>query len=130
MKACFGLGLGVLILMVGGCGPPAPGRLKMKGKVSFEGKPVAAGQIYFKSKEERPVLGAGIIKDGEYQTAGPDYGPVSGPQEVRVQIYDGKPEEAMKGINPHGHPVAPDQVLNIELAPGTTSFDFILPVKK
>ncbi len=127
MKLLLGVALCLLALTAGGCGSATSGRLKMKGQVSFEGKPVPAGQIFFRSKGEQPIHGAGIIKDGAYQTAGPDFGPIAGPQEVRIQIFDGKPEESMKGINPHGNPLAPDQEVAIDLAPGTTTFDFVLP---
>lgn len=68
------LTIGLIVLMVGGCGPKdTRTRNRVTGAVSYGGKPVAAGEILFTpdgAKQNRGPQGIAIIKDGRYDTKG------------------------------------------------------------
>tara|TARA_R110002111_G_scaffold262794_2_gene341070 strand:+ start:2081 stop:2458 length:378 start_codon:yes stop_codon:yes gene_type:complete len=88
-----------------GCGStePGPERAVVTGKVTFEGKPVEQGQIWFlpASGREAPQAGAAII-DGQYRVENKGGVPIGACQvkitaerpqaEVKV-VSDGGPEE-------------------------------------
>ena len=56
---------GLLMLVAGGCGPSRPATATVSGRVTFNGKPVAAGQIVFYPETGRPAMSA-INADGRY----------------------------------------------------------------
>jgi hypothetical protein len=57
----------IAILVLMGCSQSAPNRVVVEGQVSYNGEPVANGQIYFYPKEENPgPVSGGPIKDGQY----------------------------------------------------------------
>jgi ABC-type oligopeptide transport system substrate-binding subunit len=78
-----------------GCGPSQPVRSSFEGKVTYEGKPVTYGMIYFNpdiTRGNKGVYGIGEINDGVYQT-NPGYGATPGPMLLTFQIFDAKPPE-------------------------------------
>ncbi|MFO1002073.1 MAG: hypothetical protein U0936_17195 [Planctomycetaceae bacterium] len=78
----------VLLVFALGCGggDSGPQRYRVSGKVTFNGKPVPAGSIYFETSEG-PSGGAQII-DGNYDTDS-GKGVVGGPHDVVIQGFDG-----------------------------------------
>src|SRR5262245_24263105 len=74
------------LALVVGCSsaPPAPKRGKIEGKVTVNGKPVAAGRICFMAIDPNGTNVATIIKDGDFSVP-PDQGPTRG--KYRVDFY-------------------------------------------
>lgn len=75
----------VLLVVVEGCAPGGPPRAAVKGRVTLDGQPLAAGAIYFVPVgQTKGPLAAARIVDGEYSLSRVE-GPVVG--RVRVEIY-------------------------------------------
>jgi hypothetical protein len=75
--------------MLVGCGSQ-PKRVALEGKVTYEGKPVARGTLFFNpdaARGNKGVFGVAEISNGEYHT-NPDYGLTPGPVLVTVQVFD------------------------------------------
>ena len=96
-------GVAVLILglaLLQGCGSGQK-KMALTGKATFNGNPIPAGTITFdpdEKKENKGPQGRATIKDGVYKTDA-DFGPVSGPNIVRIEGYDGKPYNDAGGIS-------------------------------
>jgi hypothetical protein len=107
--------LALISLAVGGCEPKGPQRYHHWGKVTYLGRPVPAGIMYFD-----PDIGAGndgpqghaTIANGEYDTrkAG-GQGPGSGKYVVRVYAHDGVAVPEL----PMGKLLFPETVVPVEL---------------
>jgi hypothetical protein len=70
-----------------------PKRYRVSGKVTFAGKPVPAGTIYFTpdgARNNRGPAGYAQIKDGQYDTsASGGQGATAGPVVVKIEGSDG-----------------------------------------
>jgi hypothetical protein len=114
MVACF---------VLAGCGEAGPKRATLRGKVTFEGKPVTYGVMNFApdfQKGNRGVFGTAEIHDGEYETS-PDYGPSPGPMIVSIQVFGSKP--------PDNRMLALIPKYAVDIPSGTTTWDFQLTKK-
>ncbi len=85
----------VLLMSLVGCGPPKEDIYRVHGTVTFKGKPVPKGNVFFDPDGTKGTSGkqgfAGIV-DGKFDTAAPDGdGIKKGDYTVRVQAFDGKP---------------------------------------
>jgi len=89
-----------LTTLLAGCGGERT--YNISGTVTFQGKPVPAGQIVFE-----PDAGAGNngapafakIKDGHYDTSSEGRGTIGGPHLVRILGLDGIPRgELLNGL--------------------------------
>lgn len=83
------------LLLVGliGCAK-GPKRHDISGKVTYDGKPVFYGTIYFEpTAGNTGPQGAGEIHEGAYRT-NRDYGSVPGPHVVRITGWTGSPAGA------------------------------------
>jgi hypothetical protein len=121
------------ILVSGGCGPrnAGPQRFDVSGTVTFDGKPVPLGTVYFEADASRgnagPVSIVGI-EDGRYDSkAAKAAGPVQGPLSVRIS---GSPK-----LEPGAEPVRPlfpEYTTTIDLDPTVKPhvFDFDVPRPK
>jgi hypothetical protein len=70
------------------------------GTVTFDGKPVPAGKVYFTpdaSKGRDGPQGYADIKDGAFDTRQGGKNPVSGPMVVRVEGFEKGKEEGLFG---------------------------------
>lgn len=122
-----------LALCCAGCGrgSNAPPRFDVSGQVTFDGKPVPSGSIYFEADGSRgnagPVSIVGI-DNGRYDTkAARVAGPVQGPLIVRIT---GNPP-----LEPGGDPrppLFPEHTTTVELVPGRgpNTFDFEVPSRR
>lgn len=85
--------VGILgILPLAGCGSRAPQTFDIWGEVTFDGKPLPAGRIYFNpdlAKKNDGPQGYAIIRDGRYDTRLDGSGACGGPTVVLIQGYDG-----------------------------------------
>lgn len=107
-----------------GCGDSGVPRLDLHGKVTYEGKPVPAGELRFEpnvSKGGSGPIGFASIVDGEYDTRDEDKGPVSGP--VRVTITGYKSAEAFAPTLFRKHRV------ELDLDGSQRQYDFDVPVQ-
>jgi hypothetical protein len=121
MRLAFVLAFGCVALV--GCGSSQPPRSSFEGKVTYEGKPVAYGMVFFNpdtARGNKGVFGVAEINDGVYRT-NPDYGPTAGPMLVTVQVYDAKP--------PGNQRLANIIDIAIDYSPKTTPPEFHLTAK-
>jgi len=125
-------GSGVLAVLVAGlvgCNP-GPTRYQVAGKVTFAGKAVPLGRIYFDpdlSKGGEGVLlqGTAEIKDGVYDTARTGVGTSGGAILVRIEAFDGVSTDPER---PAGNPLFPSYQVAVELPrQNTTGKDFDIP---
>jgi hypothetical protein len=114
------------VLDIVGCGSNGPKRLSVHGTVTYQGKPVAYGKIAFEpdtAKGNDGPPGVAEIQGGNYVNR-PGFGPVAGPQIVRLTIYDG---EAAGEMQPHGKLLATNLVLSVDLPISGGAINFDIP---
>jgi hypothetical protein len=77
-------------LAVAGCGGPSA--VEVSGEITFDGKPLPAGRIYFNpdvTKGNDGPQGYAEIRDGKYDTRNGGRGAWGGPTIAVIQGYDG-----------------------------------------
>jgi len=114
--------LGSLFLV--GCGPSIE-RHPISGNVTYDGKPVEYGTIFFApdtSKGAAGPQGMAEIRQGRYQTEA-EKGPVSGPHVVKITGWNASPEAGMLGA-----PTFTDYTTNVDIT-NATQLDFDVPTK-
>jgi hypothetical protein len=126
--ACVGV-------LVAGCGPANPqGRMAISGRVTLEGQPLDQGSIQFTALEGDSGIGSGgVIQNGSYSIETEKGLP---PGKYRVRIFSGESAGAPADEMPGESSEAPreripaqyntESTLEIEVAPGKTTFDFNL----
>jgi len=107
----------------GGGAEPGPARFRLSGKVTFDGKPVPVGTIYF--EPESGPAGNAQIKDGQYDTAN-GKGIVGGAHTVMIEGYDGH------GANPGemGKPIFKPFRAKQDLPASDGTKDFEIPASQ
>lgn len=122
--------MAVLLVSLGpiGCGSAdGPNRVRVSGKVTFQGKPVPVGAIYFDpdtSKGNEGPQGFAPIKDGQYDTSRDGTGVVGGPHRVRIAGFDGV---ASSDDAPQGRPLFPPYTTTVDLPKESVQKDFDIP---
>ncbi len=107
-----------------GCGG-GPRLYHVSGQVSYGGKPLPAGVIWFDpdiAKGNDGPQGYAMIKEGQFNTEAPGgKGVVGGPHIVRIEGFDGQPGEEL----PLGRPLFTDfqKALDLPKAPTTLNFE-------
>jgi len=89
--AALGLVLALGWLLVG-CGEEGNKLFRVCGSVTFDGRPVPAGKVYFipdESQGNSGPQGRADIKDGRYDTETGGKGTNGGPMIVRIEGFDG-----------------------------------------
>jgi hypothetical protein len=118
-----------ICLLPAGCGG-GPKLYDVSGAVTYDGKPLPAGVIYFDPdvlKKNDGPQGYALIKDGAYSTA--DAGGkavVGGPYLARIEGFDGKPGNEL----PLGKALFTDFQQAVDLPRAACTRDFDVPVKK
>jgi hypothetical protein len=107
-----------------GCGPGEK-LYDVSGTITFEGKPIPKGLIFFDpdtSKGTSGTQGFANIEDGRYDTAvrGKGKGIRGGTYTIRISGFDGK--EAPEA--PFGQFLFPEHQLTQELPPRNQTFDY------
>ncbi|MBA4191923.1 MAG: hypothetical protein C0467_28420 [Planctomycetaceae bacterium] len=118
----------VSVIATLGCGDRG-GRSVIEGRVTWEGKPVPAGQVVFEPDPDRGGKGpAGVatIQDGHFRT-NPEFGAVAGPHIARFRFGDGK---GVNDMQPFGRPICPEFTETVDLGGKATTINFELPLKK
>ena len=109
-----------------GCGSGGPARFDVSGDVTFQGRPIPAGQIIFDPDPRKGTdgpQGFAHIKNGHYDTRDEGARPVAGAHFVRIDGFDGVPAREM----PQGHLIFPRYTTAVELDPSKTEYDFSVP---
>jgi hypothetical protein len=87
-----GVGLGLLLIVVAGCGQRGPVRFRVSGTVAHAGKPVQLGRVVFEPDTSRGndgPQGFAPIENGRFDTAGPHCrGTVGGAMRVRIDGFE------------------------------------------
>jgi hypothetical protein len=87
--AALGLAVGAVV----GCGDDGPKRHRLSGAVTFDGQPIAYGDVLFTpdgAKKNTGPQGIAQIRDGKYDTGAADgKGIGGGPTVIRVTGFSG-----------------------------------------
>ena len=102
----------VLIALAAGCGQSGPERYRMSGSVTFDGKPVPAGEVQFEPAEKGIGGGFAPIRDGKYDTDDDGRGHLGGEHRVQIVGFDGL-------VDPNN----PDSAAKVMFAPYNTTLD-------
>ncbi|MFM9197825.1 MAG: hypothetical protein ACKOWG_19225 [Planctomycetia bacterium] len=83
----------MVVLAVAGCGGDPNGRHRVSGTVTFDRRPLPAGEIYFEpdtNRENAGPTGFASIREGRFDPASPLHvkGAVAGPQLVLINGYE------------------------------------------
>jgi len=101
----------------------------VSGKVTFHGKPIPLGKIYFipdGSKGNTGAAGYADIKDGEYDTKGQGgKGMIGGPMLVRIEGVDGVKIDEER---PNGNPLFPAYETQVDMPKSSTTKEFDVPL--
>ena len=106
-----------------GCGGSGVERTALSGKVTFKGKPVPSGLIYFTpdtSRGNSGPQGFAEITEGKYSTDNLGLGAVSGPMVVQITGY----AEAKSNSEDAQALLFPTYQTTIEIDQNTKSLDF------
>jgi hypothetical protein len=124
----MGVSVAILAAAVGalGCADSGPRRNAISGNVTFAGKPLPAGMIFFdpdvRKKHDGPG-GFAYIKDGAYDSRNNGKGVIAGPHVVRIQGFDGKPGNEL----PLGALLFPEYETTADLPAEASTRDFDVP---
>jgi hypothetical protein len=123
------IAIGVLSLAaLGGCGKDDSGRVAVWGAVTWQGKPVPAGVVYFSpdaKKGNKGPQGFALIRDGHYDSRdAKSKGCVTGPL---VAIVQGCTGEGRSGTFPYGRPLFASHELSLEVPAGGGQVDLTVP---
>ena len=116
-------------VVVTGCGPKGPALHRIRGTVSFAGRPVPRGVIFFDpdvAKGNRGPQGFALIKDGRYDTAAEGCRGTSGGAMV-VRIDGSEPVPGAEDATTADRPLFPTYEERIDLPAGSTDKNFDVP---
>jgi hypothetical protein len=121
----FAIALPLLVALLG-CGKPS---YKLSGTVTYDGKPVPAGEIVFMPDPDSGNRGPGVlaeIKDGRYELP-LDKGHIGGAYVARLTGFDGAPQQAKELVDPRGTPLFVDHTEKLTLPEQSATRDFAVP---
>lgn len=81
-------------MLLAGCGSSEPQPSNLRGTATFDGKPIAYGEIEFipdASKQMKGPAGTAEIINGEFDTSKSGRGVFLGDYEIRVTAWDARP---------------------------------------
>jgi len=113
----------------GGSPPDGPQRYQLSGKVSFDGKAVPAGTVYFSPDQKQGNQGPGtiaMIKNGTYRTLN-GKGVVGGPMLVEVNGSDGVAVQRDGMMDESGTPLFSPYKFNVDLPKENSTHDIVVP---
>lgn len=109
-----------------GCSPPKEVVYRVHGQVTFKGKPVPKGNVFFDpdaSKGTSGKQGFAGINEGKFDTALPDGdGIKKGAYTIRVQAFDGKPKPDL----PFGNGLTTEFITKMEFSEEDNQFDIVI----
>lgn len=83
----------VAVALIVGCGGEELTRHRLSGTVTYHGKPVPTGAIFFEPDASQGNSGApsyAEIKEGKFDTSVDGLGFIGGPHVVTIEAFDGK----------------------------------------
>lgn len=119
--ACVAL----VVSLQAGCGNSGVQRYRLSGMVTYDGKPVPAGQLRFEpnvSKGGKGPIGFAQIRDGAFDTDDQGKGPVVGPMRVLVRGY-----VSAKDFAPE---LFPQHTMELDISSSDRDMTIEVPVKK
>jgi hypothetical protein len=117
--------LAALLCLAAGCSP-GPEVYPVTGTVTYDGKPLPAGQIFFEADVQKgrcAPQGFAEVKDGHFDTAKGGRGVIGGPYVIRIQGFDGKPNEELA----LGKPLFSDYIESRDIPKGPAQLEFSVP---
>jgi hypothetical protein len=121
----FALALLAAGVAAAGCGPAGGGR-HLSGKVTFAGKPIPVGKIYFLPDPAQGGSGAGgfaDVKNGNYDTRNKGAAAPAGALIVRFEAWDG----VTTPTNAVGQPLFLNYEVKVTLSREEATRDFDVP---
>lgn len=122
--------LAVYAVGCGGAAPEGPKRFALSGKVTYDGQPVPAGEIFFEPNNKKGNGGPATsaeIRAGAYSIP-TDRGVVGGAMIVKVIGYDGKPPAGPEAqMNPHGMQMFKPYQADVDLPKSAGKHDITVP---
>ena len=125
-----------VVAMLAGCSRgPSLERFPVAGTVTYDGRPVPRGSVWFAPTAAVGTIAAAdfaVIENGSYRTP-PDTSPGKGLYKVRIIGRDGTPPtekdrgEMMPGQKFLGQPVFPEYSTTMELTGGNDRLDLVVP---
>jgi hypothetical protein len=119
----------LLVMALAGCSSGGPKRYDLSGKVTFDGKDIPAGIIWFDpdlgEKNDGPQ-GFVEFRNGVYDTRNKGRGPGGGKYIVRIQGYDGREAREL----PMGRPLFPEYRIKVDLPGEGHTRNFDVPAAK
>jgi hypothetical protein len=119
--------LPLLVATVAGC-DRGPERFPLSGTVTYDGKPIPQGFVYFTPLAEKGNAGpegSGSIANGGYATD-PHFGSIGGPHLVRIVGYDGNADPPMW---PLGQPLV-KYAVEVDLPRDRATMNFDVPKQR
>jgi hypothetical protein len=113
------------LLLVAGCSsaPPAQPTYHLSGNVTFNGQPVAIGEIKMETVGTNGQMGIAIIKNGKYDTRTGGAAHSGGKMKMLFTGYDG----IAQGESVQGNPLFAEIIKEVELPKSASTMDFTLP---
>jgi hypothetical protein len=105
-----------------GCGPSEEKLYRVSGVVTYNGKPIPKGLIFFDPKADGPQGFANIV-NGNYDTAQQGKGVRGGAYDVRVNGFDGK----QVNDAPFGNPLFLEYTGTKDLPQEDSTYDLDVP---
>jgi hypothetical protein len=120
---------GAVLVALTGCGDDGMNRHRITGTVTYDGKPVESGAIFFE-----PTASVGMIaptaylrvENGKYDTG--DKGPVAGKYRVVVGGMNQSKETVDSDGVTHTPRLFPDYKFEVDIPPPNDTLDVVVPV--
>ncbi|MES2791165.1 MAG: hypothetical protein V4719_16240 [Planctomycetota bacterium] len=121
------------LVVSSGCwgGTDGPTRFPISGAVTFDGKPVLDGEIFFQPDEAAGNSGPAtiaVVRDSKYSVPLAQ-GVVGGPYRVKITAFE-VPKGATGPLAFRGGPLFPDYSTKANLPKKQATYDVDVPVKK
>ena len=123
--------LAVLGLVLAGCGGDGLDRHRLRGTVTFEGKPVEFGAIFFEPTPSVGKIAPTVylpVRDGKYDTG--SKGPVTGKYRVVVGGMDKSKGRVDDDGVTHTPPLFNDYVFEVDIPPPNNTLDVEVPASR
>jgi hypothetical protein len=88
-----------LLVVVGGCGSSGPDRVAVSGSVTYQGKPLPDGTVYFVPTGKAGAAGCVAIQDGQYSAKKQD-SLLAGDYKVQIEAFRERTLPAQAGAGP------------------------------
>jgi hypothetical protein len=125
---CF---VSAALLVAGGCGEKTLDRIRISGTVTYEGKPVEFGAIFFEPTESVGKIAPTVylpVRGGKYDSE--DNGPIKGKYRVTVGGMDKSKETKDDDGITNTPQLFPDYKFEVEIPPPDNKLDVEVPVAK